>query len=93
MKKISEEIFYKEVGFHELCPKDEEYQKRRKEYCDAYDALNDTLNSEQKKMLGEIFVCGGGVQGIMEYLYFKEGLRVGLRLGFEACGEQDTWED
>ena len=90
MESIIRKIFYKELGYHEQVPNDEEYEKSSKEYGEAYETLEKTLNKEQKKMLDEIFLCGGGVQGALEQIYFKEGFSAGLRLGAEVfCAKEE----
>lgn len=89
MEKISKKIFNNEIGFEEMAPNDEEYLKREQEYCDAFDKLRDTLNAEQQKLLDDVWLCGGGVQGVMEYYYFYKGFRSGLLFGLEICADEN----
>ena len=58
------------------------------EYNKAYEALEVTLNKEQKEMLSELFLCEGGVEGALEYLSFKDGFCAGIKLGIELCEEE-----
>ena len=84
MSNIFEDFYYKKLGRIESQPKEnEEYCKCREEYDKAYETLEQTLDENQKKLLDEIFFCGAGVTGVLEYLSYKEGFRVALQLAFE----------
>lgn len=89
MTSTIKKIYDKELGYHENIPDDKEYQERKEEYDKAYEALEETLNDEQKKMLSELYVCEGGVEGALEFLSFKDGFRAGVRLGMEVCEEEN----
>lgn len=88
MESTIRKIYDKELGYREKEFDDEEYQENKGEYYRAYEALEETLNEAQKKMLSELFVCGGGVQGAVEFLSFKDGFIAGVRLGIELCEEK-----
>lgn len=88
MESIIKKIYDKELGYKESIPTDEEYQEARKEYNNAYETLEETLNEEQKKMLSELFLCEGGVQGSLEFLSFKDGFSAGIKLGIELCEKE-----
>ena len=83
MSNIFEDFYYKRLGCREMQPKDEEYRKCRKEYDEAHDKLEETLNEEQKKLLDNLFWGHAGLMAILEYLSYKEGFRVALQLAFE----------
>ena len=76
------------MGYKEKERDDKEYRERQEEYNQAYEALDATLNKEQREMLSELYICGGGVEGALQYLSFKEGFYAGVRLGIELC--EDT---
>jgi len=78
----------KRIGFRESEPEDIEYLEGRQEYNKAYETLDNTLNEEQKKMLSELYVYGGGAESALNFLSFKEGCREGVRLGIELCEEK-----
>ncbi len=56
MESIIKKIYDKELGYKESVPKDVDYQEARNEYIMAYEALEKTLNEEQKNMLSELFL-------------------------------------
>lgn len=89
MQSIIKKIFYKESGFRENVPDDEEYKKRSAEYDKNYEALEETLTERQRKMLDDLYLCGGGVDGVVNYLYFKDGFQAGLLLGMELFSSKD----
>ena len=89
MKSMIEKIFYNEAGRTERAPKNAEYQKREEEYGAVYERLESTLNEEQGELLDELYLCMGGLLGVMESLYFRKGFVTGLRVGIEACSETD----
>lgn len=88
MKSTIKRIYDKELGYREMEPDDEEYRESKKEYGKAYEALEATLNEEQKKLLSELFDCEGGVEGALEFLSFQDGFRAGVRLGMEICEDK-----
>ena len=87
MESTIKKIYDKELGYRNNIPDDQEYRECKEEYDKVYDALEVTLNEEQKKMLSELYVCEGGVEGALEYLSFKDGFRAGVKLGIELCEE------
>lgn len=88
MESTIKKIYEKELGYSEKIPDDQEYRECKEEYDRVYDALELTLNEEQKKMLSELYVCEGGVEGALEFLSFKDGFRAGVKLGIELCEEE-----
>ena len=88
MESIIKKIYDKELGYKESVPKDVDYQEARNEYIMAYEALEKTLNEEQKNMLSELFLCEGGVQSSLEYLFFKDGFSARIKLGIELCEKE-----
>ena len=89
MQSIIEEIFYKKLGYRVNVPDDEEYKKRSAEYDKLFEALEETLTESQRKMLDDLYFCGGGVDGVVNYLYFKDGFRAGVLLGMELLSSKD----
>ena len=80
-KPIIEEIY---LSLIEKVPMSAEYEKATGEVYKFYEQLNGVLNDEQKKIFedyvnSEIEVCSQG-----ESLYFKQGLKFGLRLAIEC---------
>lgn len=88
MKSTIKQIYEKQLGHREMEYDDKEYLDVKEEYCKAYEALEETLNEEQKEMLSELFICEGSVEGALEFLSFKDGFRAGVRLGMEVCEEE-----
>ena len=88
MKSTIKKIYEKELGYHEMKPNDKEYLETEKEFNKAYDALKETLNEEQEKLLNEFYVQMGDVEWVLQYLSFKDGFRAGVRLGMEV-GEEE----
>lgn len=60
MKSAIKQIYEKQLGYRESEYDEKEYLEMKEEYCKAYEALEETLNEEQKKMLTELFDCEGG---------------------------------
>lgn len=88
MKSAIKQIYEKQLGYRESEYDEKEYLKVKEEYCKAYEALEETLNEEQNKMLTELFDCEGDVAGALEFLSFKDGFCAGVRLGIELCEEE-----
>ncbi len=83
MESVIKKIYERRLGYPRSISNDKEYQEVKNNYDKAYQTLENTLNEEQKKMLSDLFVCGGEVQGVMEYLQFKKGFSAGIQLGME----------
>ncbi len=90
MSSVIEKIFYKELGYRETVPDDKEYREREEEFDKAYEALEKTLNDTQKDLLSELYLSEGGVEGVSDFLYFKDGFFAGLRLGIEMCEAENN---
>lgn len=84
MKSILEEIYYCKRGNSEVIEASEEYWKVHKKYEEIYEKLEEGLNDKQKKLLDELFVQGGGLEGEMALSHFKEGFKLGLLVAVEA---------
>ena len=83
-KSIIEEIYMSSDNFGKNVVWDEQYKKASDKAYKCYNQLMDILNDEQKKLFEkftdlEIDACGES-----EFLHFKEGVKVGLRLAVEC---------
>lgn len=87
MKSIFEEFYYGKLGMREERPTDKEYEKADEEFGKVYDKVESVLPEKHKKLLGELYLRGADVTAMLEYLSYKEGFRVALRLAFELMGE------
>lgn len=93
MKTATEAIFRNEAGRNDTIPDTAEYRACAEEFDRAFDKLAETLSEEQTKLLEELYLCNGAVNSVTNALYFRKGLNLGLRLGFEACSDADIWKD
>lgn len=84
MKSIIEEIYYGNCENHETIKPSEEYWNIHKEYGKIYEKLEEGLNEEQKQLLSDLYVEGGGLEGEMACTHFKEGFKMGLLIAVEA---------
>lgn len=84
MKSKLEELFYDTEGLFEKIVPGEEYDKIRADYCKQYDELYSGLNKEQKKILDELFLLSGGLEGEMSVAHFKEGFKAGMLIALEV---------
>lgn len=90
MESTLKKIFYKQLGNRETLPEeDEEYNEINEKFNKAYEALDNSLNEEQRELLSELYLRSGELQGAAECLYFCDGFRAGLRLGAEIFGEDE----
>lgn len=89
MKSIIEKIFFKELGFRERIPEDGKYQQANDNLCEAYEALEKTLNREQKELLSNLYDCMGQMESASECLFFKDGFQAGILLGIELCSQDE----
>ncbi len=61
---------------------DEEYKKNDKiirEICEKL--LKDLPEEENKKISWDLFLALGGIESAIQELYFKEGFKLGLKIG------------
>lgn len=89
MDTIIKKIFERRFGYQQSNPNDKEYQEAKSNYDEVFEALENTLNEEQKKMLSDLFICEGEVQGVVEFLAFKKGFSAGILIGIEISEIKD----
>ena len=68
--------------FNITLPDDEEYKKNDKtlrEICEKL--LKDLPKEENKKISWDLFLALGGIESAIQELYFKEGFKLGLKMG------------
>lgn len=58
----------------------EEYYAVQKQYDECYERLEATLNAEQKPILSDLFLFGGGLQSEAETTYYEEGFKMAVKL-------------
>lgn len=60
----------------------EEYKKRNEEYYNIIENLCKHLPEEEKKKIDwDLFLALGGIESIIEEVFFKEGFKLGLIIG------------
>lgn len=61
---------------------DEEYKKNDKVFWEICEKLLKGLpEEEQKKIDWDLFLALGGIESAIERLFFKEGFKLGLKIG------------
>lgn len=83
-KSIIEEICFNNERLIERVELSEEYKKLSHNAHIFYTKLNEVLNDEQKEIFKDYMDSEMGVCAEGESLFFKEGLKVGLRLALEC---------
>lgn len=87
VKSILEELYYAGEGLVGKMGVSEEYNKIFSEYDKLYEQLLEGLNEEQKKMLDELSMLSGGMEGETGVTRFKAGFKLCMRLVLEGISK------
>ena len=91
MKKTLVDLWYGNIDPQEQAPTNPQVPDLLKLLERNHDALNKTLNDDQKELLEKYQSCADEISGFCERDSFIYGFRLGMRLAIEAlAGEDDN---
>ena len=89
MKKTLVDLWYGNIDPQEQAPTNPQVPDLLKLLERNHDALNKTLNDDQKELLEKYQSCADEISGFCERDSFIYGFRLGMRLAIEALAEDD----
>ncbi len=87
-KSIIEDLYYGKRGNAEEIKVGKEYWSIMNKICETEKDMFDKFSDEQKAIHNEIAILQGGLQSEVGLASFKEGLKIGIRLGIECFIEE-----
>lgn len=83
-RSIIDEIYSNSEFLYERSALGERYNKKSDEAYKLYTHLKDLSNDEQKKIFEDFIESEMEARSEVEYMHFKEGVKVGLLLAIEC---------
>lgn len=83
-KSIIETIYNAERTFYAEAVTTEEYRRAKKEFCESYEKLFNTLDERQKSALEKLFNLRCNVESAGQIKKFKDGFITGFKLAQEV---------
>lgn len=87
-KSIIEDLYYGKCGNPEEFNLGKKYWDILHNISELEKILCESFDDKQKELFKEIDVLEGGLQGEVSIASFKEGLKIGIRLGIECMEEK-----
>ena len=89
MKTAIDKIYSGDTD-HQNFEMTDEWKRLAGEALKTYEVFYASLNEEQKKQFDEIFHYEGGQEAEVALQCYKEGFKLGLKLGAEVFGEREA---
>ena len=93
MKKTLVDLWYGNIDPQEQAPTNPQVPDLLKLLERNHDALNKTLNDDQKELLEKYQSCADEISGFCERDSFIYGFRLGMRLAVEALDDETDIEE